>query len=53
MDRFVCKSFLITKVKQQLKSVHGKNFSFTIYRMSVVSNVSNLARQGDNVVNMW
>jgi len=43
----------ITKTGAWLTKLSQKQFSVSIYGMSVILNVSNLTRSGDNIVNMW
>jgi len=53
---FVCKSFLtresekVAKIGVWLTKLSIKQFSLSICGMSVISNVSNLTRYGDNIV---
>ena len=43
----------VTKIGAQLIKLSTKQFSLSIYGISVISNVSNLTRSVDNIVNMW
>ena len=46
------KSEKVTKIGARLTNLSQKQFSLSIYGMSVISNVSNLTRYGDNIVNV-
>ena len=47
------KSEKVTKIGARLTKLSPKQFSFSIYGMSVISKASNLTRYGENIVNMW
>ena len=47
------KSEKLTTIGAWLTKLSQKQFSLTIYGMSVISNVSNLTRYGDDIVNLW
>jgi len=42
----------VSKIGARLK-LSQKQFSLSIYGTTVILNVSNLTRQGENIVNMW
>jgi len=46
------KSKKVTKIGARLTTLSPKQFSLSIHGMSFISNVSNLTRSSDNIVNV-